>query len=56
VARWCLGLLAALCFCTVRADADSFITTRDTQFVLDGQPFYVTGVNNHYLSWGTVSR
>src|SRR5271165_6323662 len=53
VARWCLGLLVALCFCAVRAEADSFVTTRGTQFVLDGQPFYVTGVNNHYLPWGT---
>jgi mannan endo-1,4-beta-mannosidase len=53
VARWCLGLLVALCFCAGRADADSFVTTQGTQFVLDGQPFYVTGVNNHYLSWGT---
>jgi mannan endo-1,4-beta-mannosidase len=53
VARWCLGLLVVLCFFAARANADSFVTTRGTQFVLDGQPFYVTGVNNHYLSWGT---
>jgi mannan endo-1,4-beta-mannosidase len=53
VARWCLGLLVVLCFFAARANADSFVTTRGTQFVLDSQPFYVTGVNNHYLSWGT---
>ena len=51
--RWCLSLLVALCFCAGRADADSFVTTRGTQFVLDDRPFYATGVNNHYLSWGT---
>jgi hypothetical protein len=23
------------------------------QFILDGGPFYVAGVNNHYLPWGS---
>jgi len=35
------------------AAASAFVKTEDTQFVLDGKPFYVTGVNNHYLPWGS---
>jgi mannan endo-1,4-beta-mannosidase len=30
-----------------------FVTTSGTQFTLDGRPFYVTGVNNHYLTSGS---
>ncbi|TJV39425.1 MAG: beta-mannosidase [Mesorhizobium sp.] len=31
----------------------SFIKTSGTNFTLDGKPFFVTGVNNHYLTYGS---
>lgn len=31
----------------------SFIKTSGTNFTLDGSPFFVTGVNNHYLTYGS---
>lgn len=31
----------------------SFIKTSGTNFTLDGRPFFVTGVNNHYLTYGS---
>jgi mannan endo-1,4-beta-mannosidase len=37
----------------VSAKAEGFVTRHGTQFMLNGQPFYVTGVNNHYLAWGS---
>ncbi|MGX5800344.1 glycoside hydrolase 5 family protein [Bradyrhizobium sp. Arg314] len=33
--------------------ATSFIKTSGTDFTLDGKPFFVTGVNNHYLTYGS---
>lgn len=30
-----------------------FVKTAGPQFTLDGHPFYVAGVSNHYLGWGT---
>ncbi|MER8561320.1 cellulase family glycosylhydrolase [Mesorhizobium sp. M0578] len=33
--------------------ATSFIKTSGTNFTLDGKPFFVTGVNNHYLTYGS---
>jgi mannan endo-1,4-beta-mannosidase len=33
--------------------ATSFIKTSGTNFTLDGRPFFVTGVNNHYLPYGS---
>ncbi|WP_292519974.1 cellulase family glycosylhydrolase [Mesorhizobium sp.] len=33
--------------------ATSFIKTSGTHFTLDGRPFFVTGVNNHYLTYGS---
>lgn len=33
--------------------ATSFIKTSGTSFTLDGRPFFVTGVNNHYLTYGS---
>jgi mannan endo-1,4-beta-mannosidase len=51
------GVLACLFLLTfgigAPVKAESFVTTRGTQFVLNGQPFYVTGVNNHYVGWGS---
>ncbi|BCG96180.1 hypothetical protein MesoLj131a_50440 [Mesorhizobium sp. 131-2-1] len=31
----------------------SFIKTSGTNFTLDGKPFFVTGANNHYLTYGS---
>src|SRR4029453_19656466 len=33
--------------------ATSFIKTSGTNFTLDGRPFFVTGVKNHYLTYGS---
>ncbi|MER9388984.1 cellulase family glycosylhydrolase [Mesorhizobium sp. M0028] len=33
--------------------ATSFIKTSGTEFTVDGRPFFVTGVNNHYLTYGS---
>jgi mannan endo-1,4-beta-mannosidase len=33
--------------------ATSFIKTSGTNFTLDGRPFFVAGVNNHYLPYGS---
>jgi mannan endo-1,4-beta-mannosidase len=33
--------------------ATSFIKTSGTGFTVDGRPFFVTGVNNHYLTFGS---
>ncbi len=35
------------------APAAAFVRTSGTQFVLEGRPFFVTGVNNHYLTFGS---
>jgi len=31
----------------------SFIKTSGTEFTVDGRPFFVTGVNNHYVTFGS---
>jgi mannan endo-1,4-beta-mannosidase len=31
----------------------SFVKTSGTAFTVDGKPFFVTGVNNHYLTFGS---
>ncbi|UCI10455.1 glycoside hydrolase 5 family protein [Mesorhizobium sp. B1-1-8] len=36
-----------------KLSATSFIKTCGTQFTVDGRPFFVTGVNNHYLTFGS---
>ncbi|MER9388979.1 hypothetical protein [Mesorhizobium sp. M0028] len=33
--------------------ATSFIKTSGTEFTVDGRPFFVTGVNNHDLTYGS---
>jgi len=49
-----LGLLTIVAlFAAKPAVASAFVKAEGTQFVLDGKPFYVTGVNNHYLAWGS---
>ena len=37
----------------VAATASAFVRTDGTQFTMDGKPFFVTGVNNHYLTFGS---
>ncbi|MER9637936.1 hypothetical protein [Mesorhizobium sp. M0228] len=36
--------------------ATSRIKTSGTNFALDGRPFFVTGVNNHYLTYGSQAE
>jgi mannan endo-1,4-beta-mannosidase len=38
---------------SIGAGALDFVRTSDTIFTLGGKPFYVTGVNNHYLTYGS---
>jgi mannan endo-1,4-beta-mannosidase len=38
------------------AAASDFVHAQDTQFILNDAPFYVTGVNNHYLPWGSEAE
>lgn len=33
--------------------SESFIRASGTDFVVDGRPFFVTGVNNHYVTFGS---
>jgi mannan endo-1,4-beta-mannosidase len=33
--------------------ADGFIERAGTRFILNGKPFFVAGVNNHYLTFGS---
>jgi len=35
------------------ASATSFIKTSGTNLTLDGRPFFVAGVNNHYPTYGS---
>jgi mannan endo-1,4-beta-mannosidase len=35
------------------ASATAFIKTSETAFTVAGRPFFVTGVNNHYLTFGS---
>jgi mannan endo-1,4-beta-mannosidase len=50
--------LALLCAAVEVSGADdrapaNFVKTSGTSFTLDGAPFYVAGVNNHYLTFGS---
>ncbi len=36
-----------------RGPKDGFVKVEGTHFVLDGKPFFVAGVNNHYLTFGS---
>lgn len=52
----CILLLALLFTSTAAADHRSetfFVKTSGTMFTLDGRPFFVTGVNNHYLTFAS---
>lgn len=50
-----LTLLSALVSVSAAVDppAGSFIKTSGTAFTVDGRPFPVTGVNNHYVTFGS---
>lgn len=45
--------LAGFILAALPASADPFVRTSGDQFVLNGAPFRVAGVNNHYLPWGS---
>ena len=47
------SLVMVAIFGSKPAVASAFVQAEGTQFILDGTPFYVTGVNNHYLPWGS---
>jgi mannan endo-1,4-beta-mannosidase len=47
-----LSSLAIVC-AAEHSPATSFIEVSGTDFTLDGKPFFVTGVNNHYLIYGS---
>jgi mannan endo-1,4-beta-mannosidase len=57
----CVGLIAFSLFWAFQpgpedaqsAGRPSFVTTKDGGFSLDGKPFRVAGVNNHYLAFGS---
>jgi mannan endo-1,4-beta-mannosidase len=38
------------------ARTDGFIERDGTRFMLDGKPFFVAGVNNHYLTFGSKTE
>jgi mannan endo-1,4-beta-mannosidase len=46
-------LLGVLLCCNVSVRADEFVRTSGTQFMLEGKPFFVAGINNHYLTSGS---
>lgn len=56
-----IGALASLCLICLHGLANSqgiaplpgFVGRQGTSFTLDGKPFYVAGVNNHYLPYGS---
>jgi mannan endo-1,4-beta-mannosidase len=41
------------CRLSYGVDRSPFVTTSGTHFAVDGIPFYVAGVNNHYLPYGS---
>jgi mannan endo-1,4-beta-mannosidase len=54
---WLL-LTAALALCSAgaadaAAPSKAFVKAAGTNFTLAGQPFFITGVNNHYLTFGS---
>ena len=57
----CVGVIAFSIFWSFQPGAEdaqsagrpSFVTTKNGDFSLDGKPFRVAGVNNHYLAFGS---
>jgi mannan endo-1,4-beta-mannosidase len=59
---WLRALTLAVIF-TISADAlseaisaepsSNFIGREETHFILDGKPYFVAGINNHYLTFGS---
>jgi mannan endo-1,4-beta-mannosidase len=49
----CVSSAAAPGETTTRGVESQFVITNGVDFELNGKPFYVTGVNNHYLTYGT---
>ncbi len=42
--------------CASAPTVKHFVQTSGTEFTLDGEPFFVTGVNNHYLTFGSSNE
>ena len=53
IAKTVAVAFASFILATLPAAADPFVHTSGDQFVLNGVPFRVAGVNNHYLPWGS---
>src|SRR5262249_1370754 len=54
VMRWCgLAVASVLFLLNGAALAAEFVQTKGTGFTLNGNPLFVTGVNNHYLTSGS---
>jgi mannan endo-1,4-beta-mannosidase len=51
-----LALLFASAAPADRPPAASFVKTSGTAFIVNGRPFFVTGVNNHYLTFASKSE
>lgn len=49
-------LINVTCFIIPAKAETGFIRTSGTRFTLDGKPFYVVGVNNHYLTFGSAQE
>ncbi|MGO6906950.1 beta-mannosidase, partial [Rhizobium ruizarguesonis] len=62
--NFAVGAVAlALCWSAQLGSADaqstsqqSFVTTKEGGFLLDGKPFRVAGANNHYLTFGSSAE
>ena len=55
----CLLSLALLLTSAAAADRSPetpFVRASGTAFILDGKPFFVTGVNNHYLTFASQNE
>src|SRR5438874_652463 len=54
-----IAALAAVCSIAKEriapAESTAFVGVNGTSFTLAGKPFFVTGVNNHYLTFGTTT-
>ena len=54
---WRIVIVTVMLLHTLVASAakpsESFVKATGTSFTIDGKPFFITGVNNHYLPYGT---
>jgi mannan endo-1,4-beta-mannosidase len=50
------AILASAVLASASAHATSFVRTSGTRFTIDGREFFVAGVNNHYLTFGSQAE